>query len=181
MFQPRFEINWAKEICSLEVETIDGEAEGCFSAKGVLAGIPNAEGVVGDLGGGSLELVRILDGAPTKVVSLPIGSLKLAEVRKHGSEKLRRFIKAALRKVDWAGEGKGLPFYMVGGSWRALAQLQMHLSDHPLPIAHQCEMSPKVVDRLARVRVHTPRMLCIRAAPEILFRLAHSLCLRCVA
>lgn len=140
----------AKEICGLEVQTIDGEAEGCFSAKGVLAGIPHAEGVVGDLGGGSLELVRIREGVPTKVVSLPIGSLKLAEVRKDGSEKLRRFIKSELRKVDWAGEGKGLPFYMVGGSWRALAQLQMHLSDHPLPIAHQFEMSPKVVDRLAR-------------------------------
>ena len=139
-----------KHECGIDIRVIDGEREGYFSAMGVLAGIPLAEGVVGDLGGGSLELARIEDGRPTKVTSLPIGSLKLAEARAAGPKKLAKLVRKALDTVDWAGEGNGLPFYMVGGSWRALAQLHMHLTDAPLPIAQQYELTTKAIDRLAR-------------------------------
>ncbi len=134
----------------IEIQIIDGRQEGHFAALGVLAGIPGAEGIVGDLGGGSLELVRLKNGKPRKVMSLPIGSLKLAEARKGGTDKMRRLVKKALNKVEWAVEGKDLPFYMVGGSWRALAQLQMHLTNYPLHIAHQYELSREAIDRLAR-------------------------------
>ena len=111
-----------KRETSVEIRIITGKQEGHYAALGVIAGIPGAEGVVGDLGGGSLELVRLKNGAPKKVMSLPIGALKLAEARRGGADRLRRLIKKALDRVDWAIEGKDLPFYMVGGSWRALAQ-----------------------------------------------------------
>ncbi|MGB7406487.1 MAG: Ppx/GppA family phosphatase [Pacificimonas sp.] len=134
----------------IDIRTISGKEEGHYAALGVLAGIPGADGIVGDLGGGSLELVRLKKGKPRRVMSLPIGSLKLAEARKGGSDKLRRIVKKSLDKVDWLFEGQDLPFYMVGGSWRALAQLEMHLTNHPLHIVHQYCLSTKAVDRLAR-------------------------------
>ncbi|MGB3721574.1 MAG: Ppx/GppA family phosphatase [Pacificimonas sp.] len=134
----------------IDIRTIDGKQEGKYAAMGVLAGIPEADGIVGDLGGGSLELVRLRKGKPREVLSLPIGSLKLAEARKGGTDKMRRLVKKALNKVEWAVEGKDLPFYMVGGSWRALAQLQMHLTNYPLHIAHQYKLSTQAIDRLAR-------------------------------
>ena len=146
---PEF-VRAAQQASGLRIEIIGGGEEGRYAALGVLAGIPDAEGIVGDLGGGSLELVRLEGGMPGKAVSLPIGALKLAEARKGGTDKMNRIIKKAMADIDWSGAGKDLPFYMVGGSWRALAQLQMHLSDHPLPIAHQYELSPRAVDRLAR-------------------------------
>ncbi|MBV7257035.1 Ppx/GppA family phosphatase [Pacificimonas sp. WHA3] len=139
-----------KADTGIDIEVIDGKKEGRYAALGVLGGIPGADGIVGDLGGGSLELVRLKNGQPRKVMSLPIGSLKLAEARKGGTEKMQRLVKKALDQVDWLVEGKGLPFYMVGGSWRALAQLEMHLTGHPLHIVHQYELSTKAVDRLAR-------------------------------
>jgi|TARA_R100000501_G_scaffold17911_1_gene34733 exopolyphosphatase/guanosine-5'-triphosphate,3'-diphosphate pyrophosphatase len=139
-----------KKRTGIDIRIIDGKEEGEYAALGVLAGIPYADGIVGDLGGGSLELVRLKRGEPRKVMSLPIGSLKLAEARKGGTDKMRRIVKKALDKVEWAVEGEGLPFYMVGGSWRALAQLEMHLTSYPLHIVHQYELSTKAVDRLAR-------------------------------
>ncbi|MEM8826937.1 MAG: Ppx/GppA family phosphatase [Pseudomonadota bacterium] len=139
-----------RDETGIEIETIDGRTEGRYAALGVVAGIPGADGIVGDLGGGSLELVRLKNGKPKKVMSLPIGSLKLAEARKGGADQMRRMVKKALDTVDWAVEGKNLPFYMVGGSWRALAQLEIHLSHYPLPIVHQHRLTVKAVDRLAR-------------------------------
>jgi exopolyphosphatase/guanosine-5'-triphosphate,3'-diphosphate pyrophosphatase len=126
--------------CGLDIETISGAEEARGAALGVISGIPMANGVVGDLGGGSLELVRVQGGETHAQISLPIGALRMEAVRRNKSRALAPFIKKALDRVGWAAEGQGLPFYMVGGSWRALAQVHMHLNDHPLPIVHQYQM-----------------------------------------
>ncbi|MBU1539361.1 MAG: Ppx/GppA family phosphatase, partial [Alphaproteobacteria bacterium] len=43
----------------LRIRVLSGEEEARYAALGVLAGIPQADGVAGDLGGSSLELVRL--------------------------------------------------------------------------------------------------------------------------
>lgn len=152
--------------CGLEIEVISGEAEARYAALGVLAGIPQADGVVGDLGGGSLELVRVADGRTHERMSLPIGSLKLDAVRKKGARALSTFVNRALEQVPWAAAGRGKPFYMVGGSWRALGQLHMYLTEHPLPVVHQYAMAPETADRLVRaVTQMQPKTL--KAVPNI--------------
>jgi exopolyphosphatase/guanosine-5'-triphosphate,3'-diphosphate pyrophosphatase len=135
----------------LDVEVIDGETEARGSALGVLAGIPDADGVMGDLGGGSLELVDIAGGEPRARISLPIGALRLDDVRRRSRRALGGFIEDALERVKWADAGRGRPFYAVGGSWRALAQLHMHMVDWPLPVIHQHVMGVDVPARLVRM------------------------------
>jgi exopolyphosphatase/guanosine-5'-triphosphate,3'-diphosphate pyrophosphatase len=150
----------------LEVELLSGEDEARVSALGVLAGIPGAQGVMGDLGGGSLELVRIAGGKPVERLSLPIGSLRMAAMAVRDSQTLRRLLAKALRDNGWKGVGAGEPFYMVGGSWRALAQLHMHVDAFPLPIIHQYVMPADAPSRLTRVLAHTaPKRL--KAATSI--------------
>ena len=134
----------------LSVEIISGEAEARGSAYGVIAGIPAANGIVGDLGGGSLELVRVHGGEPHARASVPVGSLKLIAAREAGGRALDRLIGDALGGIDWLREGADLPFYAVGGSWRALAHLDMALGDHPLPVVQQYAMAVDAPDRLAR-------------------------------
>ncbi len=126
--------------CGLSIEIISGEAEARGAALGVIAGIPKADGIVGDMGGGSLELIRVSGGEAHERISLPIGSLRLDAIRKRDRRALLPFIRRALDKVGFADLGKGKPFYMVGGSWRALTQIHIHWSGHPLPIVHQYEM-----------------------------------------
>jgi len=146
---PRF-IGLVRDTCGLEIEVIDGEAEARGAALGVIAGIPGADGIVGDLGGGSLELIRVSGGEPHDRISLPIGALRLDAVRKRGSRALRPFIASALDRVEWAAKGRGKPFYMVGGSWRALAQLHIWSTDFPLPVIQQYTMAPSAPARLVR-------------------------------
>jgi exopolyphosphatase / guanosine-5'-triphosphate,3'-diphosphate pyrophosphatase len=138
----------------LSVEIIDGETEARMAALGVIAGIPEADGVVGDLGGGSLELIRVAGGEAHERISMPIGSLRLDVVRKRGPRALAPFIKGALDQVGWAAKGEGKPFYMVGGSWRALAQLHIHLTSYPLPVVHQYAMDAHAPERLVRTLAH---------------------------
>ena len=150
----------------IDVEIIDGEAEARGAAFGVIAGIPEADGVVGDLGGGSLELVRIAGGQMFERLSLPIGALKLDAVRKKNRRALTSYISDALEKLDWAEAGRGKPFYAVGGSWRALAQLHMHLTDWPLPVIHHHVMPADAPTRLVRSLAQLP-IKSLKAVPAI--------------
>jgi exopolyphosphatase/guanosine-5'-triphosphate,3'-diphosphate pyrophosphatase len=130
-----------------EPRILSGEEEGKRAGQGVLSAIPDADGVVGDLGGGSLELVEIAGGRVRGSASLPLGVLRLDALVEKGSfaKKVARAVAAA----GFDGACKGRPFYLVGGSWRALAQLDMALARHPLPVTHQHVMTP---DRPAALR-----------------------------
>src|SRR5712691_3056253 len=129
----------AERQCGIPVHIIAGSEEARLSAAGVLAGIREADGVVGDLGGGSVELVRVDSGAREPIgsgVSLPLGPLRLAELddnRKAVAETIERGIASApvLR------EAAGKTLYLVGGAWRAIARLHMEQTHYPLHIIHE--------------------------------------------
>lgn len=142
-------IERASEI-GLNVQLLTGEEEGIASAFGLLSGMPDADGLMGDLGGGSLELVRIRAGKIERAVSLPLGVLRVAEIRRKGKRALAQRFNALLKEHGFDDIEKGLPFYMIGGSWRALARLDMSLTRYPLPIIHHYEMAPGRAQALQR-------------------------------
>jgi exopolyphosphatase/guanosine-5'-triphosphate,3'-diphosphate pyrophosphatase len=143
-----------KAETGISVEIIDGETEARGSALGVIAGIPEADGIVGDLGGGSVELIRVSGGEAHERVSLPLGALRLDAMRRSSPRALTARIKQMLDSIDWIEAGQGKPFYAVGGSWRGLAHLHMHLTDWPLPVIHHYVMPPDAPQRLMRTLSH---------------------------
>jgi exopolyphosphatase / guanosine-5'-triphosphate,3'-diphosphate pyrophosphatase len=124
-------------------QVISGEEEGRLAGEGVLSGFPDADGLVGDLGGGSLELADVGGGAVRTSISLPFGVLRLGDPDSSAEKKLRRSLARALKDSGLGALGRGRPFYMVGGSWRALARLDIISRDYPLPITHHYRMPPE--------------------------------------
>ena len=120
----------------LTVRTIAGEEEARLSALGVLSGTPGADGLMGDLGGGSLELVGMDRGVIGPQVTMPLGPLRLLESCGGKMSAAARIIDQHLEALPWLSSHKGRPFYPVGGSWRALAKLHMEQIGHPLHIIH---------------------------------------------
>jgi exopolyphosphatase/guanosine-5'-triphosphate,3'-diphosphate pyrophosphatase len=134
-----------------EPEVISGEMEGVLAAEGVLSGIPDADGIIGDLGGGSLELAEVGGGKIGKSVSLPLGVLRLGEPGKKTEARVRATLRDALSETGLGKRGRGRTFYMVGGSWRALARLDLIATDYPLPITHQYRMMPNRPEELRKM------------------------------
>lgn len=137
-------------LLGLDVELLSGEDEAIGAGMGVLSAIPDADGIVGDLGGGSLELVRVKGGQVLDRVSFPLGVLRIPQMRGAGKATFERRVAKLIRDAGWSGAGEGLPLYLVGGSWRALARLEMHLSGYPLPVIHGYCMNAAAVSRIAR-------------------------------
>jgi exopolyphosphatase / guanosine-5'-triphosphate,3'-diphosphate pyrophosphatase len=131
------------------VYRLSGEEEAQASGYGVISAIPDADGVVADLGGGSLELVRVSHGHISQQVSLPLGILNVPEIRANGPGSLRRHIQKLVAQNSWAGRSHNLPLYLVGGSWRSLARIHIHQTGFPLPIIGNHMMKPDEVRPLA--------------------------------
>ena len=138
----------------LKPRLLSGPEEAELSGLGVISAIPRANGIVADLGGGSLELIGIARGAAGAGVSLPLGVLRLGDDPSISS--LGDQIAAALGpgKIKDAARGHGL--FLVGGSFRSLAMLDLKLAGHPLPIVHQHRFTPERIAELRAFLRDTP-------------------------
>ncbi|HZZ31350.1 MAG TPA: Ppx/GppA phosphatase family protein [Phenylobacterium sp.] len=128
-----------REETGLAVRVLSGDEEARYAALGVIAGQPDAKGVVGDLGGSSLELIRLGASGPEEGATLPLGPFALGAPRPLDAERTAKLIEAAL--TPHANRFTTRYFHAVGGAWRNLALFQMELADYPLHVAHQYEMS----------------------------------------
>ena len=129
-----------EKVSKCKLHLIDGEEEARLAALGVLSGIPDAHGVVGDLGGGSLELIPVTHGVMGKGVTLPLGPLRLENIEADGRD-LEAYVEKTIADVDWLKSMKGRTLYIVGGAWRNLARIHMAECDYPVRVLHHYEMA----------------------------------------
>jgi exopolyphosphatase / guanosine-5'-triphosphate,3'-diphosphate pyrophosphatase len=106
----------AETIIGTHIELISGQREARLSAMGVIAGFHKPDGIVGDLGGGSLELIDVNGHKLGKGTSVQLGGLALTDSSGGSMKKAEKIVKdnLAAAKLD----GKKRDFYAVGGTWR---------------------------------------------------------------
>ena len=129
-------IGKAERICGVHIEILSGSREARLSALGVVSGVHKPDGVVGDLGGGSLELTDVRGSRVRKGVTLPLGSLALQDTSRKSLKRAERIVKAELSGLAQLNDGGGRTFYAVGGTWRALARIHIIQSGYPLRVMH---------------------------------------------
>jgi exopolyphosphatase/guanosine-5'-triphosphate,3'-diphosphate pyrophosphatase len=132
---PEF-IAQAERILRHPVTVLSGTREAELAALGVVSGIHAADGFAGDLGGGSLELIDVRGGRLSDATTLPLGGLWLLDASGGSHKKAREIVDSELAKVDWLEKGRGRDFYVIGGTWRALARLYMTQTNYPLSVMH---------------------------------------------
>jgi exopolyphosphatase / guanosine-5'-triphosphate,3'-diphosphate pyrophosphatase len=118
-------------IMDAKVQVLSGEQEAHFAALGVVAGIPGFSGMVGDLGGGSLELSSIDNGADSGGETFELGVIRLQDDSDGSLTKAAGIARERLRNSSLVGSGGGT-FGAIGGTWRSLAKLHQIQRDYPL-------------------------------------------------
>jgi exopolyphosphatase / guanosine-5'-triphosphate,3'-diphosphate pyrophosphatase len=126
----------AERICGAKIQILTGPQEARLSAFGVMSGIHKPDGVVGDLGGGSLELIDVRGARVRGGVTLPLGSLALQDLSHKSLKRAERIVKNELSDIPRLAAGRGRTFYAVGGTWRALARIHIIQSGYPLKVMH---------------------------------------------
>ena len=134
----------------LEVRILSGDDEARLAAMGVIAGFHEPDGLVGDLGGGSLEIAEVHGGeVGSGRTSMPIGALHVAKRMKEDPKAAKRFVDDALR-AGLAEVVTGADFHVVGGGWRALAKVHLAAHEHDIPVIHGLRIDPGELRDLAK-------------------------------
>lgn len=171
----------------LRLHVVDGAEEARLSAQGVLLGWPGAKGIVCDIGGNSMELARIADGKVGKRVSTALGPFRLQQIE-GGAKKRKAHIDAILAEAAREIRPAGDRVYLVGGSWRVIARLDMERRSYPLTVLHEYRMTPEgLIDTLdwlatadlaalrGRTGTSAERMELVPLACEVLREIVRSL------
>ena len=124
----------AEKATGVKIEILSGSKEAELAAFGIRMGFENPDGIAGDLGGGSLELIDISKDTLNGAATLPLGGLRLIDTTEDRLDKASGVIDEQLTRLPWLSKGKGRPFYAVGGTWRAFAKLLMAQNNYPLRV-----------------------------------------------
>lgn len=147
---PEF-IERVEEITGRKVEVLTGAMEAHYSALGIKSGFHRPAGIVGDMGGGSVELVTV-NGGVGEGITLPLGGLWLQESSKNSLDAARRIARHALDRANFAWPAGKRTFYAVGGTWRSLGKLHIASSHYPLQALHDYEVTaPRMMDFCDRI------------------------------
>jgi exopolyphosphatase / guanosine-5'-triphosphate,3'-diphosphate pyrophosphatase len=126
----------AERICGVKIDILSGKREAELAALGVVSGVHKPDGIVGDLGGGSLELTDVSGLRVKTGVTLPLGGLALQDLSERSVKKAEKIVEEALVGVPLLAGGARRTFYAVGGTWRALSRLHMFQTGYPLHVMH---------------------------------------------
>ncbi len=139
-----------RERTQCPVAVLAGEDEARLAAEAVVLGLHLRNGIVADLGGGSLELARIGKGKIRDMASLPLGTIRLMAKTRNHNEHMAREVSEQLGSLSRFFKSGNPTLILVGGAWRALARLIMGSNDHPLKIIHGYGTSVETAQGIAR-------------------------------
>jgi exopolyphosphatase/guanosine-5'-triphosphate,3'-diphosphate pyrophosphatase len=134
---------YLEDTYDIEIDVISGDKEAKLGAHGVAASMHKPEGITGDMGGGSLELVWVESGHLTHNTSVPLGSLRMIDESKGDRGKLQKIIDKRMDELTWLEDHKAANFYAIGGSFRALAKMHLTANNYPLRILHEYTVEAK--------------------------------------
>ncbi|OYV38620.1 MAG: exopolyphosphatase [Rhodospirillales bacterium 20-64-7] len=146
----------------MRINILSGEQEAALSAEGVLCGIPGADGVLADLGGGSLELVRLDAGRIGEAATIPVGVIRLADRSGGDLLKARAIVTAALEETPFIADAAGRDLFLSGGAFRALARIHIAQTGYPLNMVHHYTIGRDEARDLAGVIGEASRKLIER-------------------
>lgn len=142
----------AMEACQAPLSILTGRDEARLAGFGVISGLDRPNGLAGDMGGGSLELIDVSGHALGEGVTLPLGGLRLRDSFGNTGKKAAAHVMEVVRSCDLFDTGRGRDFYAIGGTFRALARLHMAQSEHPLRVMHHYAIpTARAVDFLRRI------------------------------
>jgi exopolyphosphatase/guanosine-5'-triphosphate,3'-diphosphate pyrophosphatase len=156
------------------IRVLSGEEEARLAAEGVLAGIPKANGLVADLGGGSLDMVTVSDGKTGEAATLPFGPLRLMDTAKGNADKARDVVDGGLDPLENFHSLEGGSLYAVGGAWRSFARVDMEETGYPIHVLHGYQIPRtralklcKVVSQLSKKSLDKMKIVSRRRAEAL--------------
>ncbi|NLC28618.1 MAG: Ppx/GppA family phosphatase [Campylobacteraceae bacterium] len=134
-------INQVRHEAGIGMSIIRGTKEAEYGAIGAINLLPTLkEATTIDIGGGSTELAKIINGKIVDTLSLNIGTVRLKELffdTKKSTDDLEKFLEAVISKTPKHFHSSTV--VGIGGTLRALSNAIMERMNYPLKTVHGFE------------------------------------------
>jgi exopolyphosphatase / guanosine-5'-triphosphate,3'-diphosphate pyrophosphatase len=150
-------VNGADFIASVEavagvpVCLLSGAEEARLTALGIVSGVENPDGIAGDLGGGSLEVVDVAGNKIGSGETFPLGGVRLEDAAEKSIKRAEKIAAELLSSSAVLAGGARRSFYAIGGTWRSLARLHMRQTGYPLHVMHNYCLSPEETSEFCKM------------------------------
>lgn len=162
-------VDYIYRTTGLPIRILSEPQEAYYEFRGLMTARQVADGLCLDVGGGSAQLFSFSGRQMGQWVSLPIGSLHLYNrfvdgilPREGQSKRIRSYVKAQVREGRFAKKAGAQLLYVLGGTARAMAQLDMSLAGqgadvdgYRLPVERVLEL----IEHIKSMRVEALRLL----------------------
>ena len=85
----------------ININVISGKKEARLAAAGIFSSVYKPQGLAGDMGGGSIELISLEKGSTHEQTTLPIGPLRIMDLSRGDKDKMRKLIAEGLSGEKW--------------------------------------------------------------------------------
>lgn len=147
-----------QEEVGIKIRVLSGKEEAFYAYWGVINSIDIDKGLIMDIGGGSTELILVENRKITNSISLPFGSINLAQNFKLGNKVkeddikgLESFLIENYSSISWLSNTKGYPLIGVGGTIRNMGNIVRKSSNYPLDITHNFIMDKSDVNNVYKL------------------------------
>jgi exopolyphosphatase / guanosine-5'-triphosphate,3'-diphosphate pyrophosphatase len=147
-------LNVVSKETGFNFKVLSEREEALYSYVGTIKSLHIPDSLFFDIGGGSLEIVYAERFKIKKVISLPLGALRLTQqfdgrkgkFTEKNLKDLKRHIWNLLPSKKDLGMSKDAKLVGVGGALRALARYEQRVSLYPLDKIHNYKISRKSLD-----------------------------------
>ena len=157
----------SEKALGFKIDVLTGEQEAMLAANGIQMGFNDPDGMAGDLGGGSLEIIDIGPKQLRAATTLPLGGLRLLDAADGRIDKAVGLVDASLDGVSWLRRGEHRVFYAVGGTWRSLAKLHMEHCNYPLRMMHGYAVPAKALAEFCQDVRSTKKLSGLKGIDEV--------------
>ena len=148
----------AYQEAGFKFKVLSEKEEAVYAFEGAKSATSVHAGLFFDLGGGSLEIVIYSEPTIRKILSVPLGGLRLTDLyaKPDGSYTKKNYARMRKRILELLPEKKHLPpsknldLVGVGGSVRALARYDQMRREYPLNKLHNYSMKKNAVESVHR-------------------------------
>jgi exopolyphosphatase/guanosine-5'-triphosphate,3'-diphosphate pyrophosphatase len=154
----------ATRATGLPIRVLSQEAEARYSYVAAVNSTSLCDGVVLDLGGGSLELVEVRERRAAGIASWPLGAVRTTErflagdgpAKPAAMAKLRAHTLRALEEAPWVATAGRERLVGLGGSVRNLATAACRAAELPLDSVQGFVLRPDALDALVEDLARRP-------------------------
>ncbi|MCJ7715005.1 MAG: Ppx/GppA family phosphatase [Anaerolineales bacterium] len=136
-------LNKVQDELGFTIQLLDGEKEAYYDTLGALNEVPLIEGVVLDVGGGSIQLSDVQNRHFIQGTSVSLGALALTErfvnqdpISENEYLAIEKEISRQLNTIPWLPAKQGQPLIGLGGTIRNLALIEASRQNYPLFTQH---------------------------------------------